>query len=389
MCQVEHGGGAPLQIVCGAANARAGLKAPLAIVGAKLPGGMKIKAAKLRGVESAGMLCSAKELGLADDVRAASLELPADAPVGSDAARLSAARRHDPRTERHAEPRRCHVGAGRRARSRALLQAAQAADARPRSPRARRDAATRFRCARCAGAAARSSRAASMRGIDNRGASPLWMRERLRRAGLRAISPVVDVTNYVMLELGQPMHAYDLAALQGALDRAPGARGRDAHAARRREIELTADVLVIADDDGPVGLAGVMGGAAHGDHRRDDRRTARGRVLRARRDRRPRAPLWAAVTDASQRFERGVDPQLQERAIERATALLLAIAAAARPVPCRSRRRAGSCRARAGVRCAARASRAARRVHRRRERRGQPEAPRHAASAPRVRTAGW
>jgi len=161
-----------------------------------------------------------------------------------------------------------------------------------------------------------------MAGLDNQGASPVWMQERLRRAGLRSINPVVDVTNYVMLETGQPMHAYDARRIKGALQVRPAFGGERLQLLDERIVDLTPDVLLIADDSGPIGLAGVMGGqgtAIAGDvhdvllevaYFTPDAIAGRGR-------------RFGITTDASQRFERGVDPQGQHCAMERATALLI------------------------------------------------------------------
>jgi phenylalanyl-tRNA synthetase beta chain len=164
-----------------------------------------------------------------------------------------------------------------------------------------------------------------VRGINNKGVSPLWLRERLRRAGLRPISPVVDVTNYVLLELGQPMHAYDLAKLKGGLEARLATAGEPLELLDGKKIDLTTDVLVIADSEGPVGMAGVMGGA------RTACTTDTVDVLFEAAFFAPaaiagRGRRYGLVTDAGQRFERGVDPAQQERAMERATQLLTQIA---------------------------------------------------------------
>jgi len=164
-----------------------------------------------------------------------------------------------------------------------------------------------------------------VRGIDNTRTSPLWLRERLRRAGVRAISPVVDVTQYVMLELGQPMHAYDLGKLKGGLDARQARAGEKITLLDGKEVELATDVLVIADNDGAVGMAGVMGGA------RTMCSAGTVDVLFEAAFFTPaaiagRGRRYGLVTDAGQRFERGVDPAHQERALARATALLLEIA---------------------------------------------------------------
>ena len=319
VCQVSAGGGA-LQIVCGAPNARVGLRAPLAEVGAVLPGDLHIKAAKLRGVESAGMLCSARELGLSTS-HLGLLELPADAPVGQDLRQYldlddavlelkTYANRGDSMSV---------VGVAR--------EVAALTGGKLKNPAAATVAST--------GAASVSGRVEAsdaaprlltrhITGMNNRRATPLWMQERLRRAGLRSISPVVDVTNFVLLELGQPMHAYDAARVKGALTVRLAREGEQLTLLDERHIKLSSDELVIADATGPIGLAGIMGGEAT-----SITPEATDTLLevaffspdaiagRARRH--------GLTTDASQRFERGVDPQGQARALERATALLLTL----------------------------------------------------------------
>jgi len=328
-----------LQIVCGAANARAGLKTALATVGAKLPGDKPIVAAKLRGVESFGMLCSAKELGLADTSEGI-LELPADAPVGTDL--RSWLQLDDEILELNVTPNRGDamsiLGIAREVAALTRGQIAVPGDA-ARSPgdaRARGEArpqgagaseGTRetFPVTLRASAACPKLVSRIVRGIDNRIQSPTWLRERLRRAGLRAISPVVDITQYVMLELGQPMHAYDLAKLQGRLEARLAVANEKTTLLDGKEVTLTPDVLVIADAAGPVGLAGVMGGLASSCTPETTDILFEAAFFTpaavAGRGRR-----YGLVTDAGQRFERGVDPVHQERAVERATQLLLEIA---------------------------------------------------------------
>jgi phenylalanyl-tRNA synthetase beta chain len=321
----KDGAGELLQIVCGAANARAGLKTALATVGAVLPGEKTITAAKLRGVDSAGMLCSAKELGLSDASEGI-IELPADAPVGTD---LRAYMQLDDEIlELNVTPNRGDamsvLGIAREVaaltkRGTGTIFAGPKMEPVPVAghdvfPVKLRDAA---------GCPKLVSRV--VRGIDNQRASPLWLRERLRRAGLRPISPVVDITQYVMLELGQPMHAYDLAKLKGGIDARLAIEGERTTLLDDKEIVLTGDVLVIADATGPVGLAGVMGGLASSCTAETvdilfeaaffTPATIAGRGRR-----------YGLVTDAGQRFERGVDPSHQERAVERATQLLTQIA---------------------------------------------------------------
>ncbi len=325
VCRVSMGQGEPLQIVCGAPNARAGLKSALAVVGAKLPGGLEIKAAKLRGVESAGMLCSAKELGLTDASNGI-MELPSDAPVGKALREYLAL--DDMVLELNVTPNRGDamsiVGIAREV---AALSGGNLTGPPARRGQAERPAAALrdtvgvhldapSGCPKFVGRV--------LRGVDNKAASPVWMRERLRRAGVRSISPVVDVTNYVMLELGQPMHAYDLAKLSGEMRARFGRAGEKIALLDGKTVDVQPDVLLITDSAGPVGIAGIMGGqrTAVSSETTDvffeaayfSSDAVIGRAMR-----------WGLTTDASQRFERGVDPSEQERAVERATELLLAI----------------------------------------------------------------
>jgi phenylalanyl-tRNA synthetase beta chain len=315
-------GGELLQIVCGAANARAGLKTALATVGAKLPGDKAILAAKLRGVDSAGMLCSAKELGLAETSEGI-VELPADAPVGTD---LRAYMQLDDEIlELNVTPNR-----GDAMSVLGIAREVGVLARRPIGTNAAAVAVSRaiedvFPVKLSAPAACPKLVSRLVRGINNQGASPLWLRERLRRAGLRPISPVVDVTNYVLLELGQPMHAYDLAKLMGGLDARLASMDEPITLLDGKEIKLSNDVLVIADRQGPVGMAGVMGGA------RTACTASTVDVLFEAAYFAPaaiagRGRRYGLVTDAGQRFERGVDPAHQERAVERATQLLIDIA---------------------------------------------------------------
>jgi phenylalanyl-tRNA synthetase beta chain len=376
VCKVRAGAGA-LQIVCGAANARAGMKTALATVGAKLPGDKAITAAKLRGVESFGMLCSAKELGLADTSEGI-IELPADAPVGTELrAYLDL---DDEILELNVTPNRGDamsvLGIAREvsALTRSAVRMPVPANSTPLHDT--------FRVKLAAPSGCPKFTCRIVRGIDNSRPSPPWLRERLRRAGLRAISPVVDITQYVMLELGQPMHAYDLAKLKGGLEARLARQGGKNHAARRQGNRTYDDVLVIADTMGPVGMAGSWAARARC-AARTRRRAVRSGVLPpaaiAGRGRR-----YGLVTDAGQRFERGVDPAHQERAIERATELLLQIAGGKAGHACR----AGSdaLPKRLEVRCAATHQEAARHQHRRQRRQGDAGVARHARAGERD---GW
>lgn len=327
VCSVDDGSGETLQIVCGAPNAAAGMRVPLARVGAELPGGLKIKRARLRGVASAGMLCSAAELGLSEDASGL-MALPADAPLGeSMGAYLNlddavididlTANRGDCFSIR---------GIAKEVAARNQLDVAE-----PQTPpvAAEIDDALPIELDPAAGCARYCGRV--LRGIDARAATPLWMAERLRRCGLRSISAVVDVTNYVMLELGQPMHAFDLAALDGGIRVRLAEPGERLEILDGRELTLDDDVTVIADHRRAVAVGGIMGGLHSGvTDDTGDVFLESAVFLPTAIMGRPRR--YNAHTDSAHRYERGVDPELQRRAIERATALLQQIAGG-RPGP--------------------------------------------------------
>jgi phenylalanyl-tRNA synthetase beta chain len=321
VCGVSIGSGETLQVVCGASNARAGLKSALALVGAKLPGDLIIKTAKLRGVESQGMLASAKELGLAEG-SAGILELPPDAPLGRPLREYLAL--DEPVLDLNITPNRGDamsvIGIAREVAALAGMKVSG-----PAIGSAPAGHAERFSVQLEAPAACPRFAGCILRGVNNRAETPLWMRERLRRAGVRAISPVVDVTNYVMLELGQPMHAYDLKKLRGGIRVRLARAGEPVTLLDGRSISAHPDVLLITDQDGAVGLAGIMGGlrtavsAETADVFLESAYFSPDAVL-------GRARRLGLQTDASQRFERGVDPTQQSRAIERAIALLTPMA---------------------------------------------------------------
>jgi phenylalanyl-tRNA synthetase beta chain len=319
VCSVDDGAGRH-QVVCGAPNVAPGIKAPFARVGAKLPDGTAIGAAELRGVKSDGMLCSAKELGLVDDVDGL-LILDDAARNGTPVAEHL--RLDDAVLEVNVTPNRgdCFSVVGI-----------------ARELAARRDAALRQRSAAAvkatikdtlpialqAGAACPRFAGRVLRGLSRTARTPLWMRERLRRAGVRPLQPIVDVTNYVMLELGQPMHAYDLAKLEGRIEARLARGGEKLTLLDGREVVLADDMLVIADARGPVGLAGVMGGQSSAVSEATDAVFLESAFFApAAIAGRPRRV--GLHTDASLRFERGVDPAGQARAVERATQLLLEI----------------------------------------------------------------
>ncbi len=329
VCQVDVGG-SRVQIVCGAPNARAGLKAPLAQVGAELPGGLAIKAAKLRGVESAGMLCSAKELGIDADASGL-LELPADAPVGAALADYLGL--PDMRFELKLTPNRADCFS---VRGIAFdLAAALDTQVQPLEiPEVPVSSEAAFALAIEATADCPRYCGRVIEGLDPRAVTPLWMAEALKRSGIRPVSPLVDITQYVMLELGQPMHAFDAAKLAGPVGVRRAADGEHCTLLDGRQVELTPEFTVITDAGRAVAVAGVMGGL---DSSVGEGTTA---VFLESAHFAPasiigRARKLGLHTDASHRFERGVDPALPHLALERASALVLQILGGkAGPVAC-------------------------------------------------------
>lgn len=320
VCQVDAGQGELLQIVCGAPNARPGLRAPLAMVGANV-GGIAIKAAKLRGVESNGMLCSAKELGVDADASGL-LELPADAPIGAAIADYLCL--PDASIEIKLTPNRADCFSVRGIAfdvAAACGSDVVAFDATPMPALTDRTLAVELN----AGADAPRYCGRVIEGVNAAAATPVWMAERLRRSGVRPVSLLVDITQYVMLEIGQPMHAFDRDLLTGPVCVRRSKRGETVKLLDGRDAALDDDFLVITDADRVVALAGVMGGL---DTRVTDATTnifleaahfapsaiiGRGRKL-------------GLHTDASHRFERGVDPELPRQAIEVATRLVVELA---------------------------------------------------------------
>ncbi|QNH16553.1 phenylalanine--tRNA ligase subunit beta [Xanthomonas sp. SS] len=320
VCQVDAGQGGLLQIVCGAPNARAGLVAPLALVGAQV-GGIAIKAAKLRGVESNGMLCSAKELGLDSDASGL-FELPDDAPIGqalSDYLGLP-----DASIEIKLTPNRADCFGVR-----GIAYDVAAACASEVLPFAAEPVAVsserRLEVRLQAGGDAPRYCGRVVEDLDPAAKTPLWMAERLRRSGVRPVSLLVDITQYVMLELGQPMHAFDLETLHGPVGVRRARAGETLKLLDGRDATLDDGFLAVTDGDRVVALAGLMGG--HDTRVTDATRhvfleaahfapaaiMGRGRKL-------------GLHTDAGHRFERGVDPALPRPALELATRLVLELA---------------------------------------------------------------
>jgi phenylalanyl-tRNA synthetase beta chain len=320
LCQVTTDGSNRLQIICGASNVRPKLKVAVALAGAKLPNDVTIKRTKLRGLDSNGMLCSARELGLGEE-HDGIMELPEELTLNQDL--RAAMGLDDVMLEVNATPNRgdCMSVFGI-ARDYAAAQERRYLTARV-SPVPARSAAA-FPATLEAPGACPVFASRVIRGVRAGATSPAWLRERLRRVGINSISPIVDVTNYVMMDLGQPMHAYDLARLE------QGIRVRMANPGERltllddKEYLLDPDFLVIADAHRAIGLAGIMGGrdTAISDATSDVLLEAAHFLPAAVAGRARRLGLF---TDAAQRFERGVDPTLPPVALERATALLVEI----------------------------------------------------------------
>ena len=318
ICQVADGAGGR-QVVCGAPNARPGLLTALALPGSELPGGVCVEAAQIRGTASAGMLCSAAELGLGEDA-AGIVELDGET---CGTALTQALQLDDVSIEIKLTPNRgdCLSLRGL-AREIGVLNSLPVRHQQTPPPATGSRAAFPVTLADPAGCPRYLGRV--IEGVDLSVPAPLWMRERLRRCGLRSINAVVDVTNYVMLELGQPMHAFDLTALSKRITVRRAGSGETLKMLDGRSISLGAQDLVIADEAGPVAIAGVMGGERSG----VQATTADVFLECAWFD-----PLTVAETarrfglhtDASHRYERGVDHQLQPKAMDRATALLLQI----------------------------------------------------------------
>ena len=319
VCQVSNGE-QTVQVVCGAPNVRDGLKVPFAEVGAVLPGNFKIKKAKLRGQPSEGMLCSESELGLSDN-HDGLMELPEDAPVGQPV--VDYLKLNDITIDVDLTPNRSDcLSIKGLAREVGVLNSlvtnapsippveavhSEVPDIRVEAPEG---------CPRYLGRV--------LRNVNLQAETPLWMQEKLRRSGIRSIDAAVDVTNYVMLELGQPMHAFDRDEIKGGIVVRMAGSGEKLVLLDGQEVELTPETLVIADHEKPVAIAGVMGGEHSGvsEKTRDlvlesayfDPITLAGK-----------ARQYGLHTDASHRFERGVDYELARDAMERATGLLMAI----------------------------------------------------------------
>jgi len=320
VCQVDTGSGTPTTIVCGAPNVAVGLKVPCALPGAKLPGDFTIKIAKVRGIESSGMLCSAKELGIAEEASGL-LVLPSDAPVGQ------AIRQYldldDNLFELKLTPNRADclslLGIAREvgaitgaATSLPVVPEVAASIADSRAIVLDAPEACPLYCGRV------------LKGVNAKAPTPEWMKRRLERSGIRAISALVDVTNYVMLELGQPLHAFDNTRLEGAVHARLAKPEEKLLLLNEQTITVDADVLMIADDVKPLAMAGIMGGEESGITLETSELFLESAFF-APKAIAGRARRYGFGSDASHRFERGVDFGGARRAIERATQLILEI----------------------------------------------------------------
>ncbi|MDD7022294.1 MAG: phenylalanine--tRNA ligase subunit beta [Aeromonadales bacterium] len=318
--KVDAGTGEILQIVCGAPNVRAGLLTCCALIGGCV-GDMKMKPAKLRGVESFGMLCSYKELGMAEESDGI-IELPDDAPVGTDV--------HDyfklddtvvdvDLTTNRADclgimgiAREVAVLTGQKLKAPEVKLVPASIDDRFEVDVEDKAACPRYLCR-------------VIRNVNQKAKSPLWMTERLRRCGIRAISPIVDVTNYVMLEYSQPMHSFDLGMLKGRIIVRKAREGEKLRVLSGEDLTLKPNTLVVCDSEGPAALAGIFGGEKSGISE-DTRDVLLESAFFAPDAIKGRAREYGLDTEAAHRFERGVDHDGQRRALERATQLLLDIA---------------------------------------------------------------
>ena len=320
VCTVDIGNAEYLTIVCGAPNARVGLISPIAVVDAVLPGGFKIGAREVRGIASSGMICSAAELGL-EDQSSGVLELDNDAKIGSLLDHHLAL--EDASIDIDLTPDRgdclsiAGVARDVAALSKATLTPADLSPVKSSIDEAR--SITLEASKACPHYVGRI-----IKNVNISAQTPDYMKEKLRKVGLRSISPIVDVTNYVMMELGQPMHAFDLNKLDGGIVVRMAKQGESLTLLDEQTIELQADMLIIADERKPIALAGIMGGAnSEIDENSVD-------ILLESAYFSPlviagKARTLGLQTDASHRFERGVDTKLQVLAIERATQLLLEI----------------------------------------------------------------
>lgn len=317
---VNIGSGEPLQIVCGAPNVRAGMKAPVATIGAVLPGDFKIKKGKLRGVESQGMLCGASEIDLEDKIDGL-LELPADAPVGINIREYL--KLDDNVIDISITPNRgdCFSIRGI-AREIAVINQLQMNEPDIKSVEAT-IADEKKVVISTEGAPRYLGRV--IKNVNVKAATPEWMEQALARSGIRTHSILVDVTNYVLMELGQPMHAFDLAKIEGTVHVRQAQPQEKLQLLNDQEVELQEDIMVIADDQKALAIAGIMGGLASSvtDDTTDIFLES---AFFAPLAIAGRARRFGLHTDSSQRYERGVDFELPLIAMNRASQLIQELA---------------------------------------------------------------
>ncbi len=320
LCEINANTDKPLKVVCGAANVRPGLKVALAMIGAELPGGLMIKESKLRGELSQGMLCSVSELGLAEHSEGI-MELEEDAPIGMDLRQYL--NLDDSVLDVDLTPNRadCFSVLGI-AREVAVLNKLPLLEPTVDTVPPTIDDVLTINLSNPEACSHYCGRV--IRNINSNATTPLWMGERLRRSGIRTLHPVVDIMNYVMLELGQPMHAFDLSTIKNEINIRFSNDKEEIELLDGQQVTLSDKVLVIADKEKPLAMAGIMGGAdsAVQPHTSDvflESAFFNPIIIAGV------ARKYGLFSDSSQRYERGVDPALQIKALERATSLILSI----------------------------------------------------------------
>lgn len=318
--KVNVGGDRLLDIVCGAPNCRQGLKVACAVDGAVLPGDFKIKKTKLRGQPSEGMLCSFSELGISED-HSGIIELPADAPIGMDFRQYLTL--DDNTVEISLTPNRADcLSISGIAREVALVNKLPLNE--PHFEPVKATTSDKIAIEVSASEACPRYLLRSVKNVNVKAATPMWLKEKLRRCGIRSIDPVVDITNYILLELGQPMHAFDAAKVAQPVQVRMAKEGEELVLLDGTTAKLQSNTLLIADQKGPLAMAGIFGGQASGVSE-ETKDIILESAFFAPLAIAGRARQYGLHTDASHRFERGVDFALQHKAMEKATALLIEI----------------------------------------------------------------
>ncbi|ENV45251.1 MULTISPECIES: phenylalanine--tRNA ligase subunit beta [Acinetobacter] len=317
---VNIGSGEPLQIVCGAPNVRAGMKAPVATIGAVLPGDFKIKKGKLRGIESQGMLCGASEIDLEDKIDGL-LELPNDAPVGVNIREYLDL--DDNVIDISITPNRgdCFSIRGIAREIGVINQlpvtAPEIQEVAATIADEKKVVVSTEGCPRYLGRL--------IKNVNTKAPTPEWMERALARSGIRQHSILVDITNYVLIELGQPLHAFDGGKVQGAVHVRQATAGEKLVLLNEQEVELNEKVMVIADDEKALAIAGIMGGLSSSVTDATTEIFLESAFF-ASLHIAGRARSFGLHTDASQRYERGVDFELPVMAMHRASQLIAELA---------------------------------------------------------------